>query len=128
MLKKRVGIVAVSKSSFRYVKESLLYANPVDYHMKSVDYLAFYRLKPVSAVTHYGEVSEIESNVHYSRYFRRKPLWLKRNIPLNCYHLEWLRELPHAVGRTEKHNAVIGPVYTSLQTLLKAKTLTDIFD
>lgn len=127
MLKKRVGIVAVSKHSFSLVEQRLLYANPMEYGTKSVDYLAFYRLTPISAITHYGKVSEIESDVHYSKYFKRKPFWMKRNVPLKCYHLEWLRELPYAISRTTQHNAVIKPVYTDLETLLNAKTLTDIF-
>ena len=120
-------IVAVSEPSFNLVEQKLLYANPMDYSTKSADYLAFYRLKPISAVTHYGRVSEIESNVHYSKYFSTMPFWMKRNIPIKCYHLGWLRELPLPVKRTRKHNAVIRPIYTNFETLLSVKTLTDIF-
>ena len=124
---KEVMIVAISEASFGLVKHKLLYANPIGYHTKNADYLAFYRLKPISAVTHYGKVSEIESNVHYSKFFKTMPFWMKRDVPIKCYHLEWLKELPIPIKRTREHNAVIRPVYTSLETLLIAKTLTDIF-
>lgn len=127
MLTKRVGIVAVSELSFSLVKQKLFYANPMEYGTRSVDYLAFYSLKPISAITHYGKVAEIESNVYYPEYFRTTPHWMKRKVPLRCFHLEWLKELPRPIGRTQKHNAVIRPVYASLEMLFKAKTLTDIF-
>ena len=124
---KKVMIVAVSAPSFSLAKQRLLYANPVDYRTKNVDYLAFYRLKPISAVTHYGKISEIESNVHHSKFFETMPFWMKKDVPIKCYHLEWLKELPIPIKRTQEHNAVIKPVYTSLKILLSAKTLTEIF-
>jgi len=119
-------IVAVKEPSFNLAKQKLFYTNPESYHTKSVSYLAFYRLKPISAVTHYGEVAKSEIT-HYSKHFKAPPFWLKRNASIKCYYLNWLKELPTSIKRTEKHNSVIKSVYTNLETLLNAKTLTDIF-
>ena len=119
-------IVAVREPSFDLVKQKLFYANPESYYTKSVIYLAFYRLKPISAVTHYGKVAKSEIT-HYSKHFKAQPFWLKRNASIKCYYLKWLKELPTPIKRTEKHNSVIKAVYTNLETLLSAKTLTDIF-
>ena len=120
-------IVSVGDDSFALAKSKLLYVVPTSYGTKSVEYLAFYRLKPISAVTHYGKLSKIESNVQYSAYFKEKPRWIKGAGYIKCYHLQWLKTLSSPIVRTRRHNAIIRPVYTNLQKLLTAKTLTDLF-
>jgi hypothetical protein len=120
-------IVSVGDESFTLAKDRLLYVVPISYGTKNVEYLAFYRLKPISAITHYGKLLKIESNVHYSVYFEEKPRWMKGIGYVKCYHLKWLKRLSHPIVRTRRHNAVIRPVYTDLQKLLSAKTLTDLF-
>ncbi|MEM3665688.1 MAG: hypothetical protein QW222_01245 [Candidatus Bathyarchaeia archaeon] len=124
---KNVMIVSVGDASFALARSKLLYVVPTSYGTKNVEYLAFYRLKPISAITHYGKLSKIESNVHYSAYLKEKPRWMKGASYVKCYHLKWLKTLSSPIVRTKRHNAVIRPVYTDLQKLLKAKTLTDLF-
>jgi hypothetical protein len=124
---KNVMIVSVGDDSFALAK-SKLYVVPTSHGTKNVEYLAFYRLKPISAITHYGKISKIDSNVHYSEYFKEKPRWIRGVGYVRCYHLKWLKKLSSPIVRTHRHNAVIRPVYTDLQKLLSAKTLTDLFE
>jgi hypothetical protein len=125
---KDVMIVSIKDDSFKLIEHKLLYCNPMSYGTKNADYLALYRPKPISAVTHYGKVSKIESNVRYSVYYKEKPYWMKTGtLYIKCYHLQWLRELPLPVVRTGRYNAIIRPMYTNLEKLLSAKTLADLF-
>jgi hypothetical protein len=125
---KYVMIVATRDASFKIIEHNLLYCNPMSYGTKTVEYLALYRPKPISAITHYGKVSKIESNVHYSKYYKQRPYWMKAGTPcIRCYHLQWLKELPSPIVRTQRYNAIIRPMYTNLEKLLSAKTLADLF-
>jgi len=125
---KDVMIVSIKDDSFKLIEHNLLYCNPMDYGTKNVRYLALYRHKPISTVTHYGKISKIEPNVHYSRYYKAKPHWMKAGTPyIKCYHLQWLKELPSPVTRTQRYNAIIRPIYTDLEKLLNARTLADLF-
>lgn len=126
MTTKRVMLVAVSSLSFKLLEEKQLYAHPMEYSARTVDYLAFYRPRPISAVTHYGKIKQIELHVHPSKYFVEIPSWVKSNSLLKCYRLKWLKKLPFLVKR-EKHNAIIRPVYTDLKTLMHVNTLKEIF-
>ena len=71
-------IVSVGAHSFTIVKDKLMYCLPAKYPTQVVDYLAFYQLSPISAVSHYGKVSEIISNTQYSNFFGDKPVWIKK--------------------------------------------------
>jgi hypothetical protein len=125
---KDVMIVAIRDSSFKLIEQKLLYCNPISYRTKTVDYLALYRPKPISAVTHYGKILKVESNVYYLKYYKEKPYWMKAGASyIKCYHLEWLKELPSPIVRSQRYNAIIRPVYTDLEKLLSAKTLSDLF-
>jgi hypothetical protein len=121
-------IVSVTENSFKSIAQRLQYCKPITNATKLVDYLAFYRARPLSAVTHYGKVSRIEKNVHYLAHYREKPGWMKAGAQqISCYHLQWLKELPSPIVRTQKHNAVMRPVYTNLETLLSSRSLDALF-
>jgi len=124
----KVMIVSVTEGSFKSTVQTSRYCSPMTRATRLVSYLAFYRSKPLSAVTHYGKVSRVEKNVHYSAYFREKPCWMKAGVQqIKCYHLQWLNELPSPIVRTQKHNAVMRPVYADLETLLSSRNLDALF-
>ena len=120
-------MVAVREPSFQFVMEKLKYVNPMTHGTKNVEYLAFYRTQPFSAITHYGQVKEIKNNVSYTEYFEKKPDWLKNGVLLKCYYLKWIKELDSPISQSRKYRAIYGPKYTTLEKLFSAKNLSGVF-
>ncbi len=87
-------------------------------NIPKIRYIAMYRVAPISAITHYGEVDRIEPYVgtdvgegKYKLILRGDPIALAT---------------PVKIGKNS-HLKPQGPKYTQLETLLKAKTLDDLF-
>lgn len=83
-----------------------------------IKYLAIYQIAPVSQITYYGEVDRIEpyegkewGEDKYKLYLKGDPIKLKNPIGLGAR--------PHLKPQ--------GPKYASLDKILKAKTLDDIW-
>ncbi len=96
-------------------------------------YVAFYRTKPVAAITHVAEVEWTERNVdprvtygHYRKIWQKgkKRGWIDR--PHKVFHLKELVELP-------LHIKLRGPTvfqvkaFKTMAQLLKARYLDDLF-
>ena len=126
-MKERVMVVSVSADSFNSVKNKLIYCLPSDSPTKFADYLAFYQVKPISAISHYGKIAEIVSSAHYSNFFKDSPDWIKNNQIVKCYRLEWLKKLQQPIRRSQKYNAIMKPVYADFEILFSSKTLEDLF-
>jgi len=78
-----------------------------------IKYLAIYQVAPVSAITYYGEVDKIEPFEDSGKY----KLFLKST-----------EKLQKAVGLGKNpHLKPQGPRYTTLKTILKSKTLDELF-
>jgi hypothetical protein len=96
------------------------------YNTRKVDYLAFYRTKPISAVTHYGRIKETALNVNPATCFKKTPSWVRDKSLIKCYRLEWLKQLPSPIERNN-HYAILRPIYSDLKTLLNSANLTELF-
>ena len=82
--------------------------------LDKIKYIAAYQVAPVSAITHYGEVAKIEKwndTNKYIVYFKDKAVKIK----------------PISLDKEKKGVAPQAPRYTSLDKLLKAKVLSQIF-
>lgn len=55
----RTLIVSVDDYSFKQARERNFYAFPASYGRDRCEYIAFYRGKPVKAITHYAEVEDV---------------------------------------------------------------------
>ncbi|KXA98812.1 hypothetical protein AKJ40_04415 [candidate division MSBL1 archaeon SCGC-AAA259M10] len=53
-----VLVVPVDDYSFSKAKSELIYAFPKSYNRHVPEYIAFYRKRPISAITHYGKVKK----------------------------------------------------------------------
>jgi hypothetical protein len=85
-------------------------------NLPKIRYIAMYRVAPLSAITHYGEVDRIEPYTgaepgKYKLILKGEPVALPFPVKLG----------------TNSHLKPQGPKYTQLETLLKAKTLDDLF-
>jgi restriction system protein len=82
--------------------------------LSQIKYLAIYQVAPVSAITYYGEVDKIEPYENSNKY----KLYLKEIHQI---------QNPIVLGRNP-HLKPQGPRYTTIDNILKGKTLDDIFD
>lgn len=55
----RTLVVSVDDYSFEQARERNFYAFPASYGRDRCEYIAFYRGKPVQAITHYAEVEDV---------------------------------------------------------------------
>ncbi len=82
--------------------------------LDKIKYIAAYQVAPISAITVYAEVSKIEKWKDTNKYilhFKDKPTKLN----------------PISLDKSRKGLAPQAPRYTSLDTILKAKVLSDVF-
>jgi hypothetical protein len=110
-------VVAAREEGFEqeFLKNNCWYSIRIHASMlDKIKYIAAYQVAPVSAITYYAEVSKIEKwndTNKYILYFKDKAIKIKV-IPLD---------------KTKKGLAPQAPRYTSIDRLLKAKTLSEVF-
>ena len=110
-------VVAAREEGFEqeFLKNNCWFAIRIHASMlDKIKYIAAYQVAPVSAITYYAEVSKIEKwndTNKYILHFKDKAIKIKP-IPLD---------------KTKKGLAPQAPRYTSIDRILKAKTLSEVF-
>lgn len=110
-------VVSAREEGFdqEFLKNDCWYAIRIHASMlDKIKYIAAYQVAPVSAITHYAEVSRIEKwkdTNKYILYFKDKAIKIK----------------PIELDKTIKGLAPQAPRYTSFDKMMKAKTLADVF-
>jgi hypothetical protein len=91
-------------------------------NVKKIKYIAAYRVKPVSAITHYAEIDTINEyrGEHNTYNIKRRSGGIKY---IARFKSEPLEIKPVRLGEALPPQ---GPRYTSLDKLLNAKTLLDL--
>ena len=82
--------------------------------LNEIKYIAAYQTAPISAITYYAEVESIEAYGDGGKYKLNFKSPAKKITPIDF-------------GKA-KSGSLQGPRYTDLETLLKAKTIKDIFE
>jgi hypothetical protein len=90
---REVVVVPVSEQSFESAAKDGTYARPCFRALADVDYIAFYRIKPISAITHVCKVVGTSRKGSIMVYTLDSPETLARPIPkgkksglLNCQY------------------------------------------
>ena len=110
-------VVSAREEGFdqEFLKNNCWYAIRIHASMlDKIKYIAAYQVAPVSAITHYAEVSRIEKwkdTNKYILYFKDKAIKIK----------------PIELDKTIKGLAPQAPRYTSFEKMMKAKSLADVF-
>jgi hypothetical protein len=110
-------VVSVKGENFEnfFMKDKLWYAILISpFRLKTIKYIAVYRTAPISAITHYGEIARIEKWKDTSKYI----VYLKGN-PIQIETI--------ILDKNKKGAAPRGPRYTSLNRLLNARVLSEVF-
>lgn len=110
-------VVAAREEGFEqeFLKNNCWYAIRIHASMlDKIKYIAAYQVAPISAITYYAEVSNIEKWNDTNKYILN---FKDKAIKIN--------EIP--LDKSKKGLAPQAPRYTSLDRLLKARTLSDVF-
>jgi len=119
-------VFSVDEYSFKYLKENLEYAfpgRPDD--RKTWDYTAFYRTKPVSAVTHYGKIREVIQDAEIDGKYRMMNFGYKAPDEATKIVLQNLEKLDNPV-RSEGGRSIQSFHYTKLDYIKKAETISEL--
>jgi len=121
-------VVSISNYSFNYLLKNLEYSFPGSLEERKIfDYIAFYRTKPISAITHYGKVKKIIENAEIDG--RYKLLNFGDRVMENGTKVlfEKIIELKSYVESNDG-NAIQGKYYTKLHYIKNEKTISDLWE
>lgn len=110
-------VVAAREEGFEqeFLKNNCWYSIRIHASMlDKIKYIAAYQVAPVSAITYYAEVSKIEK-------------WNDTNKYILHFKDKAIKIQPIPLDKTKKGLAPQAPRYTSIDRLLKAKTLSEVF-
>ncbi len=97
----------------RFIKENIWWAIRISEGMlDKLRYIAAYRVSPISAITHWAEIKQIEPYGNEGKY--------------KLFFKEPAQKLREPIGIQAKRNALQGPKYTSFQKLMQAKDVSEL--
>lgn len=119
-------VVAIEDFSFDHLRENLEYAFPSSYNRKIMDYFAFYRKSPVSAVTHYAPVTKVIEDAEIPGKYRLMAFGDNAREKAVKVVFGDLLELDDPVVHAGR-STIQGIYYTKLEYLKKAENTEELF-
>lgn len=121
----KVIIVSVDDYTFSKVKEEDFYAFPESYGREVPSYIAFYRKAPISAITHFGKVGEVEKGGEIGGGYRLIAFGDRADEEAVVVKIEDLHELESPVERDES-GGIRGCKYTDIRALKEAEKTSQL--
>jgi len=120
-------VVSLDDYSFDYLVENLEYSFPGSPEERRImKYMAFYRTKPMSAITHYGKVKEMVDNAEVDGRYRLLNFGDRAREEATTITFEYLSELKEPV-KGVGGKVIQGIYYTRLEYIKKAKTVPELW-
>jgi hypothetical protein len=118
-------IVSVDDYSFEQSRERNFYAFPASYGRDRCEYIAFYRGKPVQAITHYAEVEDVIEDPEFLMQIDRIRMFPERSDePATVFKLGNLTELNTPV-ESDGH-WIQGAMYRDIDLVRSAKFISEL--
>ena len=119
-------VVTVDDFSFEYLENKLEYSFPEKPPRKIFEFMAFYRTKPISAITHYGKVYKIINDADVEGKYRLLCFGYKARESATKVIFKGINELDHPV-KFNGDMGIQGTHYTKLEYIQKAKDISELF-
>jgi len=120
-------IVAIEKYSFKYLLKHLSYSYPSEsFNRNILDYIGFYRKKPVSAITHFGIVKKEIEDAEVNGKYRLMLFGDKAREKATKVTFKKIVKLKNIV-KADGGMGIQGPYFTKLEYLEKAETIPELF-
>lgn len=121
----RTLVVSVDDYSFEQAGERSFYAFPASYGRDRCEYIAFYRGKPVQAITHYAKVEDVLEDPECLTQMDRIRMFPDRSDEsATVFKLDELVELDTPVESDEQW--VQGAVYREIDQVRSAKRISEL--
>lgn len=121
----KVIVVAASDYSFEKVQEKKIWAEPSNYNRGGdCDYIAFYRSRPESAITHYAKIESIEERDDVLSEWEIGMMMPNYEGTPRVYELSNLEKLEQPVEKDP--NYIQRHKYTTLKALKNAEGISEI--
>jgi len=123
---KEVMIVPIRPWAFSKSIEKGIYTCPTRYGTADVEYIAFYRVSPISTITHIARVSKTRDKVQFDEIYGSEGVTIRKyGEVVKVYYLERIEELPRPIVKGRA-----APIrhfrYATLDEIMKAKELRDL--
>jgi hypothetical protein len=118
--------VSVTDFCFETAESEGYYAFPETSPRRATDNIAFYRVSPISAITHVADVTEVVKGGEIDETYRLIAFGDKADKEAIVFYLDNLRELDEPVESNGK--GVQSPMYVTLTELVEAEVVSDLMD
>lgn len=119
-------VVSLDEYSFKTLKEKKFYAFPKK-SRKIKKYFAFYNGKPISAITHYAKVADVEEG---NRFIVDSKYWLmnlaKSEPPYIKVKFKEIKKFKSPIKADKKRGTIQGRIYTNLEKLKKSNKISEL--
>ena len=120
-------VVVVGSYTFNYLKSELEYSFPISRNRKLFEYLAFYRPKPISAITHYGKIEDVITEAEIPGKYRLMAFEDEADVEGVKVQIRDLERLTSPVKASKgKGGAIQGFYYTMLEYIKKANNILEL--